>query len=63
MLPGRHRAFKRQDGEYVFANLEHDVPVRSVYARDGETGLNPRAEGPDGSGPRWTLRRVPCPGI
>lgn len=50
------------DGEYVFENLEHDFPVRIVYTRDGEDGLNPRAEGPDGEGPRWTLRRVACPG-
>lgn len=49
------------DGEYVFENLEHDFPVRIVYARDGTDGLNPRAEGADGSGPRWSLRRVACP--
>jgi hypothetical protein len=48
--------------EYVFENLEHDFPVRIVYARSGEAGLNPRAEGPDGTGPRWALHRVPCPG-
>lgn len=47
--------------EYVFENLEHDFPVRIVYAREGETTLNPRAEGADGQGPRWSLSRVPCP--
>lgn len=47
--------------EYIFENLEHDFPVRIIYAPTGEDGLNPRAEGPDGDGPRWTLRRVPCP--
>lgn len=51
----------RTDGEYVFENLEHDFPVRIVYVRDGEDGLSPRIEGRDGTGPGWTLRRVPCP--
>ena len=50
------------EGEYVFENLEHDFPVRIVYARDGEDGLSPRIEGRDGGGTGWTLRRVACPG-
>jgi hypothetical protein len=50
------------DAEYVFENLEHDFPVRIVYARDGENGLSPRIEGRDGGGTGWTLERVACPG-
>lgn len=50
------------DGEYVFENLEHDFPVRIVYARNGERGLSPRIEGRDGGGTGWTLERVACPG-
>ena len=51
-----------EDGEYVFENLEHDFPVRIIYVRDGDEGLNPRIEGTDGQGPGWVLRRVVCPG-
>lgn len=51
----------RADDEYVFENLEHDFPVRIVYVRSGENGLSPRIEGRDGTGPGWTLQRVPCP--
>jgi hypothetical protein len=50
------------DGEYVFENLEHDFPVRIVYVRVGEDGLEPRIEGLDGSGTGWSLNRAPCPG-
>ena len=50
------------DGEYVFENLEHDFPVRIVYARVGEDGLRPRIEGRDGNGMGWELSRVDCPG-
>jgi len=49
------------DGEYVFENLEHDFPVRIIYARRGELGLDPRIEGRDGESRGWTLDRVACP--
>lgn len=49
-------------GELVFENLEHDFPVRIIYARDGGGGLAPRIEGRDGSSRGWTLSRVDCPG-
>ena len=49
-------------GQYVFENLEHDFPVRIVYARQGEDRLEPRIEGRDGQGPGWSLVRVACPG-
>lgn len=52
----------RTDGEYVFENLEHDFPVRIVYARIGTRSLRPRIEGHDGRGPSWALERVDCPG-
>ena len=48
-------------GEYVFENLEHDFPVRIIYARESDDVLNPRIEGLDGNGPGWSLRRVDCP--
>jgi len=48
-------------GEYVFENLEHDFPIRIVYVRVGEEGLEPRIEGRDGSGTGWSLRRAACP--
>ena len=49
-------------GEYVFENLEHDFPVRIVYARVGEDGLRPRIEARDGNGTSWELSRVDCRG-
>lgn len=49
------------DGEYVFENLEHDFPVRIVYTRVGEEGLEPRIEGRDGGGTGWELAKVDCP--
>ena len=52
----------RVDEEYVFENLEHDFPVRIVYVRVGDDALAPRVEGPDGTGPSWSLKRVGCPG-
>jgi hypothetical protein len=51
----------RSEDEYVFENLEHDFPVRIVYVRDGENGLNPRIEGRDGEARGWSLTRVRCP--
>lgn len=50
----------RAEGEIVFENLEHDFPVRIVYARIGQDRLEPRIEGRDGSGTGWSLMRVPC---
>ena len=50
------------EGEYVFENMEHDFPVRIIYARRGERGLDPRIEGRDGEARGWTLDRVACPG-
>lgn len=53
----------RSDGsEVVFENLEHDFPVRIIYARDGERAVAPRIEGRDGSSRGWALQRVTCPG-
>ena len=52
----------RTEGEVVFENMEHDFPVRIIYARDGADALAPRIEGRDGSSRGWTLRRVACPG-
>ena len=48
--------------ELVFENLEHDFPVRIIYARAGEDELRPRIEGRDGESRGWSLRRAPCPG-
>ena len=50
------------EGEYGFENLEHDFPVRIIYARTDENALTPRIEGRDGNGRGWSLRRVDCPG-
>ena len=50
------------DTELVFENLDHDFPIRIIYARDGEGGLAPRIEGRDGEQRGWTLRRTACPG-
>ncbi len=50
------------DTELVFENLDHDFPVRIIYARDGEDGLALRIEGRDGEQRGWTLRRTACPG-
>ena len=52
----------RSDAELVFENLEHDFPVRIIYARDGARDLSPRIEGRDGSSRGWSLSRVGCPG-
>ena len=52
----------RTEPDLVFENLEHDFPVRIIYAREGERGLAPRIEGSDGSGTGWRLARVACPG-
>ena len=52
----------RTEPEVVFENLEHDFPVRIVYAFDGRDALAPRIEGRDGEARRWSLRRVDCPG-
>lgn len=48
--------------EFVFENMEHDFPVRIVYARTGVDELAPRIEGRDGDGQGWALRRTSCPG-
>lgn len=50
--------------QYSFSlgSLDHDFPVRIIYARDGEAGLAPRIEGRDGEQRGWTLRRTSCPG-
>jgi len=53
---------RTEGGELVFENLEHDFPVRIIYARDGEDTLTPRIEGRDGESRGWVLSRVPCPG-
>lgn len=50
----------RVGDEFVFENLEHDDPVRIIYARTGPDELAPRIEGRDGSSRGW-LRRVACP--
>jgi len=47
--------------ELVFENLEHDFPVRIIYAVEGPDRLRPRIEGSDGQGPSWVLERVACP--
>ncbi len=52
----------RFDEELVFENLEHDFPVRIVYAGVGGAELQPRIEGRDGETREWSLRRVGCPG-
>ncbi|MDA0328707.1 MAG: DUF6265 family protein [Gemmatimonadetes bacterium] len=48
------------NGEYVFENLNHDFPVRIIYARAGDEALNPRIEGRDGKARGWSLQRAPC---
>lgn len=48
--------------DFVFENMEHDFPVRIVYARTGADALAPRIEGRDGDARGWSLRRTPCPG-
>lgn len=40
--------------EYVFENLEHDFPVRIIYARTGPDRLEPRIEGRDGEARGWS---------
>jgi len=47
--------------EFVFENLEHDFPVRIVYARVGVNEMAPRIEGRDGNARGWSLRRTFCP--
>ena len=53
---------RSEDGELVFENLEHDFPVRIIYAREGADALAPRIEGRDGETREWSLERVRCPG-
>ena len=48
--------------ELVFANPEHDFPVRIIYRVVDEDQLAPRIEGSDGEGRGWELHRVSCPG-
>ena len=48
--------------EIVFENLEHDFPVRIIYAQRGRGSLDIRIEGADGSGQEWSVERVACPG-
>ena len=48
--------------EFVFANPEHDFPVRIIYSVVDENQLAPRIEGSDGEGRGWVLNRVSCPG-
>jgi hypothetical protein len=64
--PGGERAprgfaLTRTGAEIVFENLEHDFPVRIVYAREGPDTLTPRIEGRDGETRGWRLHRVACP--
>ena len=51
----------RAGPEYVFENLEHDFPVRIVYAPLVGERVAVRIEGADGEGRGWELERVPCP--
>jgi len=51
----------RSGTESVFENLEHDFPVRIIYAREGSDALRVRIEGADGEGQSWSVERVPCP--
>lgn len=51
----------RTGTETVFENLEHDFPVRIIYAREGADALHVRIEGPDGQGRGWSVERAPCP--
>jgi hypothetical protein len=52
----------RAEPEVVFENLEHDFPVRIIYAREADDRLAPRIEGRDGEARGWSLTRVDCPG-
>ena len=57
----------RADSVLVFENLEHDFPVRIIYARkedlpSGAERLRVRIEGRDGDGLEWSVERVRCPG-
>ena len=52
----------RTEGELVFENLEHDFPVRIVYAPSGPNAINPRIEGSDGEARGWSVERVACHG-
>ncbi|HUP51128.1 MAG TPA: DUF6265 family protein [Longimicrobiales bacterium] len=51
----------RSGTESVFENLEHDFPVRIIYARADDGALRVRIEGADGEGQGWSVERVPCP--
>ncbi|HSH76737.1 MAG TPA: DUF6265 family protein [Longimicrobiales bacterium] len=53
----------RVGDENVFENLEHDFPVRIVYARarGRPGGLDVRVEGNAGQRIDWSLTRSPCP--
>jgi len=51
----------RTSPDFAFENLEHDFPVRIVYARTDPSGLRVRIEGSDGRGQEWSAERVPCP--
>jgi len=53
---------RTENEELVFENLEHDFPVRIIYAREGADAIAPRIEGRDGETREWSLKRVPCPG-
>ena len=53
---------RTENQELVFENLEHDFPVRIIYAQEGADALAPRIEGRDGETRQWSLERVPCPG-
>jgi hypothetical protein len=50
----------RAGAESVFENLEHDFPVRIIYARESSDALRVRIEGADGGGQGWSVERVPC---
>ncbi|HUF74882.1 MAG TPA: DUF6265 family protein, partial [Longimicrobiales bacterium] len=52
----------RADSTLVFENLEHDFPVRIIYARGEADRLRVRIEGADGEGREWGIERVACPG-
>jgi hypothetical protein len=51
----------RAGAEAVFENLEHDFPVRIIYARESANALHVRIEGADGQGQGWWVERVECP--
>jgi hypothetical protein len=50
----------RGGDQLVFENLEHDFPVRILYARASADSLLVRIEGADGRGQGWSVARAAC---